>query len=77
MVDIPLLPTQSQAAAIDQIEVAVLKRLDQLLHIGGIRLGQQIGLAERHANPWRLRVHIQPAIDAIGFCDLWRQPHAV
>ena len=54
MVDIPLLPAQTEAAAIDQLEVAVLKRSDQFLHIGRIRFGQQIGLTEWHPNHWRL-----------------------
>lgn len=51
MVDIPLLPAQTEATAIDQLEVTVHERLDQLLSSGCIRLGQQIGLAWRHSNP--------------------------
>jgi hypothetical protein len=39
MVDIPLLPAQTDAAALDQLEVAVRRRLDQFLqkwvHLAG------------------------------------------
>ena len=50
MVDIPLLPAQTDAAAIDQLEVAVLKRLDQFLQSGCIWLWQQMGPAQWHAS---------------------------
>ena len=45
MVDIPLLPAQTDAAALDQLEVAVRKRLDQFLQSGCIWLVQQMGPA--------------------------------
>jgi hypothetical protein len=76
MVDIPLLPAQTDAAALDQLEVAVRRRLDQFLQSGCIWLVQQMG---PHSGMPALGsfecMYGQP--DAIGFCELWRQSHAV